>query len=329
MFFGKQYNAIPILSHLGVELTKHTLGEAVRDSYVHAQAVLELASKYKSSAATMMMDLTVEAEAFGAEIKYSSVDMPDVYGRLIDESTNIDKVVVPDIDSGRIPIYLKANEIVAREIDKPVFAGCIGPFSLAARLYGMTDILMGLFLDPDKIKALLQKCTDFLISYLKALREIGSNGVIMAEPVAGLLSGPQCTEFSSNYVSQIVHSVQTEKFPIILHNCGNTGQCTTSMIQTNAAGLHFGNKVDMQDTLSLCPHNIMVLGNLDPISVFKFGKPDFVYNETQELLKQCSSYDNFIISSGCDIPYKTPKENVDAFYQAVEDFENMYNRHPS
>lgn len=321
LLMEKRANAIPILTHLGVELTGHTLREAVTNSDVHAEAVLALASRYPSAASTMMMDLTVEAEAFGAEVHFPENDMPDVYGKLIDKGTDVDMLPVPDIHSERIPIYLRANEIVAKQLDKPVLSGCIGPFSLAGRLYGMTEIFMGLFLEPGRIHTLLQKCTDFLVSYCDALKGTGTNGVIMAEPAAGLLSAVQCTEFSSNYVSQIVQSTQSDNFMIILHNCGNKGQCTSSMVDTHAAGLHFGNKVDMPNTLSQCPRDILVMGNLDPTSVFRMGTPDFVYEKTQKMLESCSSYDNFIISSGCDIPLQTPQDNIDAFFHAVWDFE--------
>lgn len=34
-------------------------------------------------------------------------------------------------------------------------------------------------------------------------------------------------------------------------------------------------------------------------------------------MERCSVYPNFVISSGCDIPPMTPKENIDAFFEAI------------
>lgn len=34
----------------------------------------------------------------------------------------------------------------------------------------------------------------------------------------------------------------------------------------------------------------------------------------------CCGYKNFVISSGCDIPPATPWENIDAFFEAVNEF---------
>lgn len=316
----EKVGAIPILTHLGVELLGSTLGEAVTNANNHANAVHYLAELYPFQASTMMMDLTVEAEAFGAKVLFSEKRMPDIVGRLLNDAKSIEELKIPSLDAGRIPTYLKANEMVASRTKHPVLSGCIGPFSLAGRLYGMTEIMMGLFLDSDSIHLLLRKCAAFITSYCKALHDAGSNGVLMAEPAAGLLSAAQCSEFSSAYVREIVQSVQTDDFIVILHNCGNRGQCTRSMVETKAAGYHFGNKTNMKEALEICPQDVLVMGNVDPTSVLKLGTPDSVYAETISLLEQCGIHNNFVLSSGCDIPPETSKSNIDAFFEALKEY---------
>ena len=37
-------------------------------------------------------------------------------------------------------------------------------------------------------------------------------------------------------------------------------------------------------------------------------------------MERCCKYPNFVIASGCDIPPMTPLENIEAFFQAVEEF---------
>jgi uroporphyrinogen decarboxylase len=68
------------------------------------------------------------------------------------------------------------------------------------------------------------------------------------------------------------------------------------------------------------PADTVVMGNIDPAGVLCFGTPESVRKETQELLESCAKYPNFIVSSGCDIPPKTPWENVEAFFDTVEKF---------
>ena len=112
-----------------------------------------------------------------------------------------------------------------------------------------------MYIEPDSVKLLLNKCTDFIKRYCTALKQAGANGVLIAEPAAGLLSNEACIEFSSVYVKEIVDEIQDDNFSIILHNCGNTGQCTDAMVYTGAVGYHFGNGIDMVEALEQCPKN--------------------------------------------------------------------------
>ena len=50
------------------------------------------------------------------------------------------------------------------------------------------------------------------------------------------------------------------------------------------------------------------------------GVPFEPIKQTLALLEKCSKYKNFVLSSGCDIPPKTPWENIDAFFAATEEY---------
>jgi uroporphyrinogen decarboxylase len=313
--------AIPIMTSPGIELCGHTLKEAVTDGAIHAEAIMTLNKRYPSDASTAIMDLTVEAEAFGANVVFADNEIPNVVGRLVTDSEAVDRLAIPSLQAGRIPEYLKADRLAHQSIaDKPVFAGCSGPFTLAGRLYDLSELLMAIYIEPDTVMKLLDKCTAFLIDYCRAIKETGVEGVIIAEPAAGLISNDDCMAYSTPYIKKIVEAVQDDSFIVILHNCGNTGQCTQAMVATGACGLHFGNKIDMVSALDECPGEVLVMGNLDPVSVFKQSTASEVYQQTKELLEKTSKYRNFILSSGCDVPPLIPTENIKGFYDAVSDY---------
>jgi uroporphyrinogen decarboxylase len=313
--------AIPIMTHPGIDLIGKTVKDAVTDGKIHYEAIKALNSKYPSAAATVIMDLTVEAEAFGANVVFSDHEVPSVVGRLVSNMEEVKNLQVPSLDKGRVSAYLLANKLSAENIkDKPVFGGCIGPYSLAGRLFDMTEIMMAIYTDPEVIVLLLEKCTAFLMEYCKAIKATGVAGVIMAEPAAGLLSNSDSTEYSSKYVKQIVDAVQDDTFAVVLHNCGNSGHSTDAMVSTGAAGFHFGNKINMVEALEECPKTALVMGNLDPVSVFKQSTIAQVKKATLDLLEATRSFPNFILSSGCDVPPAVPLENIDAFYEALAEY---------
>lgn len=317
---GEKRLVIPIMTHPGIELCGKTVKEAVTDGAVHAEAIIKLNETYPADASTVIMDLTVEAEAFGAKIVFPEDEVPSVTERLVSNRAEVEALQIPSLDTARIPEYLKANRLSAVAIqDKPVLGGCIGPFSLAGRLFDLSEMMMALYMEPETMTLLLEKCTTFLTAYCRAIKETGVNGVIMAEPAAGLVSNDDCNKFSTDYVRRIVEELQDENFIIILHNCGNGGHATDAMVRSKAKGLHFGNKIDMVKALEDSPADVLVMGNLDPVGLFKQSTREEVYQTTKELLDKTKGYKNFIISSGCDVPPHIPVENITAFYQAVQE----------
>ena len=317
----KDVQAVPVMTHPGIELNGHTVREAVSDGRVHAEAVVALARKYPTAAACTIMDLTVEAEAFGCHVAYSDEAVPAVSNRLLTGVEGISQLQVPALSTGRIPQYLKANLLASQAIeDRPLFAGCIGPFSLAGRLYDMSEIMVLIYEHPDAAHMLLQKCTDFIGKYCEALKQTGANGVLMAEPAAGLLADDDCLTFSSQYVRQIVERVQDDGFIVILHNCGNTGHCTKAMVRTGAAAYHFGNKCRMEEVINDVPPTALAMGNIDPVSVFKDGTADVMHSTVSDLLDRMAAHPNFVLSSGCDTPPHTPQENVEAFFSSLAEW---------
>ncbi|MDD6210181.1 MAG: uroporphyrinogen decarboxylase family protein [Bacteroidales bacterium] len=313
--------AIPIMTHPGIDLIGKNVIDAVKSGKVHAEAVSALSKEYPSDGATVIMDLTVEAEAFGASISFAKNEVPNVINRLLSDQKSVEELTIPDLNAARIPEYIEANRIAAKTItDKPIFGGCIGPFSLAGRLFDITEFMMSIYTEPETAMLLLEKCSAFISKYVKAIKETGVNGIIMAEPAAGLLSDEDATAFSSTYIKQIVDEVQDDDFLFVLHNCGNTGHCTPSMIATGANVLHFGNKINITDALQEVPSDILVMGNLDPVTVFKQETPTGVANATKAIIEATKEFKNFVLSSGCDTPPGVPLENIEAFYNTLSQY---------
>ena len=316
-------NPIPILSFPCVSLLGVTVRELISDSELQARGMKAVADRIASAASVTFMDLSLEAECFGAEIVVSDEEVPTVKGRLVNDMDEAEALAVPAVGSGRTQIYLDAIKKASAEInDRPVLAGMIGPFSLAARLLDVAEIMMDCYDDPDMVHLVLEKVTEFLTEYAKAYKEAGANGIVMAEPVAGLLSPTLEEEFGSPYVKKIVDAVQTDDFVVIYHNCGDSvPRMLDSILTTGCAAYHFGNSVDMEkDIIPKIPADTVVMGNIDPAGTLRLGTPEKVRAETLALLEKCSKYPNFVISTGCDVPPMTPWENIDAFFAANNDY---------
>ena len=314
--------AMPILSFPAVQLMGITVKDLISSSDNQAKGMKLIADRTDAAAAVSLMDLSVEAECFGSHIVFSEDEVPTVKGNVISDMEEVEALEISAIGAGRTSIYIDAIKKAAELIeDRPVFAGIIGPYSLAGRLLDVTEIMYLSYDEPEMVAALLDKVTDFLIAYGKAYKEAGANGVMIAEPLVGMLSPALEEEFSSPYVKRMVEALQDENFLVIYHNCGdNTIQMIDSILSTGCSAYHFGNSISMAEMLKHIPEDIVVMGNVDPAGQFRNGTPESIRKETLDIMKACCEHPNFVISSGCDIPPMSKWENIDAFFAAVSEF---------
>lgn len=313
---------MPILSFPGARLIGATVEQLVKDGHLQALCMESIAKRYDMGIALSLMDLSVEAEAFGSPVHFSVDEIPTVHEAIVHDEDEADALVVPEVGAGRTGECVKGiQEACERITDRPVFAGAIGPYSLAGRLLDMTEIMILCYEEPEMVETVLEKATQFLIKYVQAFKDAGANGVVLAEPAAGLLSPNLIEEFSTPYVTKLREAVEDEHFLVIYHNCGNIQPLLEKIKDVDAKAYSFGNAIDIEEALKVIPEDRMVIGNIDPAGVLRNGTPELVYEETKKLLEKCSKYPNFVIASGCDIPPMTPFENLDAFFRAIEDFE--------
>ena len=123
-------------------------------------------------------------------------------------------------------------------------------------------------------------------------------------------------------VREIFGALRGDDFIICYHNCGNVLPLAETLISLDADIYHFGNSIDIEKMLKLMPSEKLIMGNIDPAGQFRNGTPESVRKATKELLDRCSRYENFVISSGCDIPPLSSWDNIMAFFSAVKEYYN-------
>ncbi|HHU22595.1 MAG TPA: methyltransferase [Clostridiales bacterium] len=313
---------LPILSFPAVQLMGISVRQLVSDSSLQARAMKLVAETVDTAASVSFMDLSVEAECFGSNVKYSDDEVPTVVGGIVYSEEDALALKIPEAGAGRTKLYLEAVAEALKVIeDRPVFAGSIGPFSLAGRLMEVSEALINCYDEPGMVHITMEKATRFITEYILEYKKLGADGVVIAEPLTGLLSPDLAAKFSAPYVKMIVDAVQDDNFAVIYHNCGNnTLLMTEEILSCGAMAYHFGNAISMAEMLEKIPAGIPVMGNVNPAGVIKDGTLEDVRKATLDLLETCSKYPNFIISSGCDIPPMSPWENIHAFFDTVKEY---------
>lgn len=315
--------AMPILSFPAISLMGVSVQALCTDAQLQAQGIQLVAQRLDSAAAVSMMDLSVEAEAFGAQARFAQDEVPTITQAIVRTPEDAKALQVPARGAGRSSLYVEAIGKACQLItDRPVLAGLIGPFSLAGRLMDVSEIMINCYDEPEAVHLVMEKATAFLIDYARAFRDVGAHGVVIAEPLTGLLSPALAEEFSEPYVRRLSDSCRAEDFLVIYHNCGdNTPRMMDSILRTNCDGYHFGDAVQMQELVGQVPGDRLVMGNISPSAQFLGGSPESIREATLQLLAACApGHPHFVISSGCDIPPRSPWANIDAFFAAVAEY---------
>lgn len=312
--------AMPILSFPAAQKLGVSVETLVKSAELQAKAMEIVARETTTIASVSLMDLSVEAEAFGAQVRFTEDEVPAIIGQLVSDEDEANALEVPDLTAGRASLCIEAVRTAKQHItDKPVIAGMIGPYSLAGRLMDVTEIMYLCFDEPETVHIVLDKATQYLIRYGQAMKAAGADGVMMAEPLAGILSPDMAVEFSMPYVKRIIDALQDDDFSFLYHNCGNSvPQMLDSIYELGAAAYHFGNAIDMEAVMKVTPADVLVMGNIDPAGQFAGGTVESITEATCKLLDKCGAYPNFVPSSGCDIPAHAKWDNIHAFFKAVE-----------
>ena len=115
--------ALPILSFPAAKALGIPVDEMARSAELQAKAVFH-ASRLPTAAAVSPMDLSIEAEAFGARVRFAPDEVPAVTGQLVPDEDAAKALAVPDLARGRVPVSLAAIAAEKAQIaDKPLLPG--------------------------------------------------------------------------------------------------------------------------------------------------------------------------------------------------------------
>lgn len=92
--------SLPVLSFPSVQLMGITVKELIAAGNLQAQGMKLVADRTPMAASVSLMDLSMEAEAFGATVRVSEDEVPTVVGAIVSNEDEADALCVPNVGSG-------------------------------------------------------------------------------------------------------------------------------------------------------------------------------------------------------------------------------------
>lgn len=324
MLQGRKVDRIPsapLLLNLCSRVTGVNISKFNSDAGVMGEAQVRAWERYGHDMPLMFTTTSTVAEAMGTKLFFPEDDAPYVDKPLVENPEDVAKVKVADpwLD-GRLPVYLEAARHVIKEIGDKVFVGCIfaAPFTTAAHLRGTETLIRETYKNPGLVNELLELAKASALNMIDALAELGVVPVIV-EPVASasLISPKQFEKFAFPHLTEIVERAHQKGSPICLHICGKTLPIIEIMAATGADILSI-DQIDMKSMKELVGDKTCLLGNVKPAETLFKGTPEMVMAEVKDIIEKAGdSPRGLIVSSGCEVPFNTPPENIDALMNAT------------
>ncbi|MGB5508476.1 uroporphyrinogen decarboxylase [Robiginitalea sp.] len=171
------------------------------------------------------------------------------------------------------------------------------------------------FTHPKAAHKLLQKITDTTIAYLKAKVVAGVHAVQLFDSWGGMLSPEDYTEFSWQYLQQIVTALKAEA-PVIVFGKGCWFALDTmAKSGASALGVDWTCAPDLARKFS--GGQITLQGNFDPSRLL--SPPETIRKMVHEMIRAFGK-DRYIVNLGHGILPNIPVSHAGAFIQAVKEY---------
>jgi uroporphyrinogen-III decarboxylase len=158
---------VPVCAQMH-EFVMQELGVNAKEFYTTPQympaGTLEIMEKYGIDFPNLDYDVyNIEAEALGQAIIYSDRDMPDIDRSrpLIRDPHDLVKIKTPDFDTqGRFSNIIEMQSIFYELTGVAPTLGFCAPFSLAANILGIEQLLMDIDSNSDFVRSLFDRLTE-------------------------------------------------------------------------------------------------------------------------------------------------------------------------
>lgn len=273
-------------------------------------------NEYGSDFLALVMDLTLEAEALGAEVSYSAIP-PSISKHLSFTESHIDRLSeIRDeyLELGRLGVMLRsARKLVELNRSDKVVCGYItGPLTLVSNLFSPETVLKSFIKEPDKLNKSLKATTSLQVHYVRALAETGLDAIVILEPIAALISPQHYVRHLARWLQTLFGEIKQKGLVGILHVCGKAVKIVRNMGESGAHILSLDHHVDLVEAVNVS--NKVVMGNV-PTAHF-LGDPERVRTYTVQMIEKTRGFKH-IIASGCEIPAHANPEAVKALSLTV------------
>lgn len=310
---------VPFVGSHAASLMDITATEYFKSSELIAKGAQLAIEKYDPDGIPVTFDLQIEAEVLGCAVKYADDNPPAVCSHPLVNGKTLEDLWIPKKDEGRIKVALDAAKAIrAANPDLAIYATITGPFTLALHLLG-TDIFMRMFDDMEYVDKLLDYCGEVAKAMSSYYIEAGCDIVAVVDPMTSQIGPDQFKQFISKSATDLFEHIRNEGALGSFFVCGHAQQNISVMCDCKPDNVSIDENIPLDFVRDECvKRGISFGGNLQLTAVLLLGTELDAQRDAIRCL-DLGGEKGFIIAPGCDLPYATPPENLQAVTKIVQD----------
>jgi uroporphyrinogen decarboxylase len=270
------------------------------------------------------------AEAFGCRSRLEADNFPSLERPALERPEQVFDLEVPNPErDGRMPVYLEATRRIAEQAGEAaaIRVPGTGPFAVAAYLIGVQAFLYEIAMVEQEVDlthaAALERMLDlaaeavtrFGLAQLQAGAHVLQCGDSLAS--GSMISPRTFRRFVLPRHQRIFAAWKAAGAMTALHVCGNNTNMLELLADTGADIVAIDSAVDLALAKRRIGGRVTLIGNLDPVALVLQGSADQVEAAARDCLAAASHGGGYVLGTGCEVPPRSPLENVRAIVRAA------------
>ncbi len=301
---------VPFVGVHGGKLIDTGASEYLRSADLMIRGLMKASELYKPDGLPVIFDLQVEAEILGCQLHWAEEVPPSVTTHPLIDKT-LEDLPVYSFDAGRFPLIKTVVGQLKQNIGghTALYGLITGPFTLALHLMG-SNIFLEMLMDPQKVKDILDYCTEISEKTATFYIENGVDVVAIVDPMTSQISPVHFSEFVSPYLNRVCDNIDKNGALSSLFVCGDATKNLEVMFKTKCHNISIDENISLVEAKRLAgEYGKSFGGNLKLTSMLLLGHPEAVKKHTVETI-DLGEGPGFVLAPGCDLPYGCPPENL-------------------
>lgn len=309
---------------VSTKLIGRTYLESEADAKLIFEKLLKSHQTFKADSVSLNYSMSEINHALGGD---SKVTHPNTSRSIVAfPAQQLSEVAeLPHLELDKLPVTLRLLEAIKHFLNEthgevPVRLHFRGPFSMVAGLIESETILRGMRRDPEGLHTALTYTTQLATQLVECFADLSHIIYNISDPVASgsLISHKQYESFAYPYTKQIVETLHQQNKWVHLHICGNTEKALPIIEQTGVDAFSMDQVVDVAKAFEMTNNRLILIGNVDPVQYFLEGNTEEIKQEVIRIHQIAKSVNgSLVLAPGCDLPYATPIEQIQAFMEVA------------